>query len=88
MSLRIGVEVLADMIVRLRESFEENSDYLNDLDSRIGDGDHGLSMVAVRMRTEGSFRFQEFGLQYEDNGWKKYSCLQRIFRLLLKKNTK
>jgi dihydroxyacetone kinase-like protein len=25
--------------------FEENMDYLNELDSKIGDGDHGLSMV-------------------------------------------
>lgn len=30
---------------RLAAAFEENRDWLNELDARIGDGDHGLSMA-------------------------------------------
>ncbi len=36
---------VAAILCKLADVFEENKDRLNDLDTKIGDGDHGLSMA-------------------------------------------
>jgi len=58
MPLRLGLEDVRALVHRLNEVFEENRAHLNELDARIGDGDHGLSMArgfaAVREHLENS----------------------------------
>jgi dihydroxyacetone kinase-like protein len=44
MPLRLDLADLQAVIHRLAEVFEEHRSQLNELDARIGDGDHGLSM--------------------------------------------
>lgn len=43
-SIRLRVNDIKNIIERLSIIFEEQKDYLNDLDTKLGDGDHGLSM--------------------------------------------
>lgn len=43
--LSITAADAAAILQRLAEVFEQNKDRLNDLDAKIGDGDHGLSMA-------------------------------------------
>ena len=43
--LSINAADAAAMLDKLAEVFQQNKDHLNDLDSKIGDGDHGLSMA-------------------------------------------
>jgi dihydroxyacetone kinase-like protein len=43
-SMILGAEDVRCIIKRLAEVFEENKERLNDLDTKLGDGDHGRSM--------------------------------------------
>jgi dihydroxyacetone kinase-like protein len=43
--LSINAAGAAAILDKLAEVFQQNKDHLNDLDSKIGDGDHGLSMA-------------------------------------------
>ena len=45
MPLSLTLEDVAAILNELAEVFEESKDHLNDLDTKIGDGDHGLSMA-------------------------------------------
>ena len=45
MALTLKHEDVAAILIKLAEVFEQNKDHLNDLDTKIGDGDHGLSMA-------------------------------------------
>ena len=58
MPLRLRLEDVRALVHRLCDVFEENRAHLNELDARIGDGDHGLSMArgfaAVREHLENS----------------------------------
>ena len=45
MPLALKTEDVAAILNKLAEVFEESKDHLNDLDAKIGDGDHGLSMA-------------------------------------------
>ena len=45
MPLALKTEDVAAILNKLAEVFEENKDHLNDLDTKIGDGDRGLSMA-------------------------------------------
>jgi dihydroxyacetone kinase-like protein len=45
MALSIKPEDAAAILDRLAEVFQEQKDHLNELDAKIGDGDHGLSMA-------------------------------------------
>ena len=42
--IKLRVSDFKKIIERLSIVFEEQKDYLNDLDTKLGDGDHGLSM--------------------------------------------
>jgi dihydroxyacetone kinase-like protein len=44
MSFKLNAQDIKKMIEKLALVFENQKDYLNELDSKIGDGDHGLSM--------------------------------------------
>jgi dihydroxyacetone kinase-like protein len=44
MSVKLSLQGVQDILKELSRVFAENKDYLNDLDTKIGDGDHGLSM--------------------------------------------
>jgi len=44
MSFQLQKEDIEKIITQLASTFKEEKDYLNELDSKIGDGDHGLSM--------------------------------------------
>ena len=45
MPLTLKHEDVAAILTKLAEVFEQSKDHLNDLDTKIGDGDHGLSMA-------------------------------------------
>jgi dihydroxyacetone kinase-like protein len=45
MPLSLNTRDAVAVLTRLAEVFEQNKDRLNELDARIGDGDHGLSMA-------------------------------------------
>ena len=45
MPLTLKTDDVAAILTKLAEVFEQNKDHLNDLDTKIGDGDHGLSMA-------------------------------------------
>lgn len=45
MALSIKPADTAAILDKLAEVFEQSKDHLNDLDTKIGDGDHGLSMA-------------------------------------------
>lgn len=45
MAVALKVEDVRNLLIKLAEVFEENKEYLNDLDTKLGDGDHGLSMA-------------------------------------------
>jgi len=45
MALTLKHEDVAAILTKLAEVFEQSKDHLNDLDTKIGDGDHGLSMA-------------------------------------------
>jgi dihydroxyacetone kinase-like protein len=47
MSFKLNAQDIKKMIEKLALVFENQKDYLNELDSKIGDGDHGLSMSRV-----------------------------------------
>ena len=44
MSFQLKTEDIKSIIVKLADTFNQQKDFLNELDSKIGDGDHGLSM--------------------------------------------
>lgn len=44
MAIQLQQEDVKKIFVQLAETFNREKDFLNDLDSKIGDGDHGLSM--------------------------------------------
>jgi len=44
MAIQLQQEDVKKIFIRLAETFNVEKDFLNDLDSKIGDGDHGLSM--------------------------------------------
>jgi len=44
MAIQVQQEDVKKIFVQLAETFNGKKDFLNDLDSKIGDGDHGLSM--------------------------------------------
>jgi dihydroxyacetone kinase-like protein len=44
MSFKLNAQDIKKMIEKLALVFENQKDYLNELDSKIGDGDHGISM--------------------------------------------
>ena len=44
MSFQLNIEDIKSIIGQLAISFNQQKDHLNELDSKIGDGDHGLSM--------------------------------------------
>lgn len=44
MAIQLQQEDVKKIIVQLADTFNKQKDFLNDLDSKIGDGDHGLSM--------------------------------------------
>jgi len=44
MALTLNTQDVTVLLLKLAEVFEQNKDRLNELDMRIGDGDHGLSM--------------------------------------------
>ena len=44
MALQLQKEDIKEIMTQLANTFSQEKDYLNDLDSKIGDGDHGLSM--------------------------------------------
>lgn len=44
MAIQLQQEDIKKIFIQLAETFNKEKDYLNDLDSKIGDGDHGLSM--------------------------------------------
>jgi len=44
MAIQLQQEDVKKIFVQLAETFNSKKDFLNDLDSKIGDGDHGLSM--------------------------------------------
>ena len=44
MSFKLNAQDIKKIIEKLALVFENQKDYLNELDSKIGDGDHGLSM--------------------------------------------
>jgi dihydroxyacetone kinase-like protein len=45
MPLSLNTADVAAILKRLAEVFQQNKDRLNELDAKIGDGDHGLSMA-------------------------------------------
>ncbi len=45
MNTKLDTAAVKFLIGRLAEVFEENKDRLNDLDTKVGDGDHGRSMA-------------------------------------------
>ncbi|UCF96195.1 MAG: dihydroxyacetone kinase subunit L [Spirochaetaceae bacterium] len=45
MPLSLNTRDAVAILTKLAEVFEQNKDRLNELDARIGDGDHGLSMA-------------------------------------------
>jgi len=45
MAIQLLQEDLKKIFMELAETFNKEKDFLNDLDSKIGDGDHGLSML-------------------------------------------
>jgi len=57
MRVELDLPDVRAILGRLAEVFEERKDELNDLDTKIGDGDHGFSMArgfgAVRAHAEG-----------------------------------
>jgi len=44
MAMQLQQEDVKKIFIQLAETFNKEKDFLNDLDSKIGDGDHGLSM--------------------------------------------
>ena len=44
MPLTLNTQDAVALLTRLSEVFQQNKDHLNELDMKIGDGDHGLSM--------------------------------------------
>lgn len=44
MAIQLQLEDIKKIFIQLAETFNREKDFLNDLDSKIGDGDHGLSM--------------------------------------------
>ena len=42
--IELKIDDFKNTIERLSIVFEEQKNYLNDLDTKLGDGDHGLSM--------------------------------------------
>ena len=44
MAIQLQQEDVKKIFIQLTETFNREKDFLNDLDSKIGDGDHGLSM--------------------------------------------
>jgi len=44
MAIQLEQQDLKKIFILLAETFSREKDFLNDLDSKIGDGDHGLSM--------------------------------------------
>jgi dihydroxyacetone kinase-like protein len=44
MAIQLQQEDIKKIFIQLAETFNREKDFLNDLDSKIGDGDHGLSM--------------------------------------------
>jgi len=45
MSVALNVDDVKQLLKKLSEVFEENREMLNDLDTKLGDGDHGRSMA-------------------------------------------
>ena len=45
MAVALKAEDLRNILEKLAGVFEESKDHLNDLDTKLGDGDHGLSMA-------------------------------------------
>lgn len=44
MSIALNIEDIKNILKKLAEVFKENREMLNDLDTKLGDGDHGRSM--------------------------------------------
>jgi len=44
MAIQLQQEDVKKIFIQLADTFNKQKDFLNDLDSKIGDGDHGLSM--------------------------------------------
>lgn len=44
MSFELNQQDIREIFIRFANIFQQNKHFLNDLDSKIGDGDHGLSM--------------------------------------------
>ncbi len=44
MAIQLQQKDVKKLFIQLTETFNREKDFLNDLDSKIGDGDHGLSM--------------------------------------------
>ena len=76
MPLTLKHEDVAAILIKLAEVFEQNKDHLNDLDTKIGDGDHGLSMargftavakyVKVKVPATISAMLMEGGMQFNE----------------------
>ncbi len=58
MSVELTNEDLRRIVARICAVFVEKKDYLNDLDAKIGDGDHGLSMVRGFRAVDGFVRLE------------------------------
>ncbi|MBO8127563.1 MAG: DAK2 domain-containing protein, partial [Firmicutes bacterium] len=41
----VSKELLLKMVQRIADTIEEHKDHLTELDSAVGDGDHGVSMA-------------------------------------------
>lgn len=59
--MKIDKQLLSEMLVSAAEALVDNSDYLSEIDSRFGDGDHGITAKKIGVL------IQEKVDQWEDN---------------------
>lgn len=69
--MNINKPLLCEMLVSAADSLIDNSDYLSEIDSKFGDGDHGITVRKIgnllKEKTE-NWEDESFGEFFEDLG--------------------
>lgn len=69
--MNIDKNLLSEMLVSAAEALIENSDYLSEIDSKFGDGDHGITVKKIGnllKEKTAAWEDESFGELFEDLG--------------------
>lgn len=69
--MNIDKNLLSEMLVSAAEALIENSDYLSEIDSKFGDGDHGITVKKIGnllKEKTAAWEDESFGEFFEDLG--------------------